>query len=173
MTLLGISSMLNAISNHGTTIVDILTTRYTKSEVDTLISTSFNKTETGNMLNHKIDTSGNSFIQGSLYAYLLRCGEIKIQRDDDLNSLTLTQLAANSSIIGLRTGESFANMYLKNKGASYIILSTTNNITMYKNTSIDGNLTTGNASINCDLTVDCSFTYTGHGNSDSYTIGNR
>ena len=72
-------------------------------------------------------------------AYVFRCGEIKIERDGDLNSLTLTHLAANESINDLRTEESFASMYLKIEGTSYIGLSTTNNIRIYKNTYIDGN----------------------------------
>ena len=36
-TLLGISSMLNIINNNDTSITNILDTRYTKSEVDTII----------------------------------------------------------------------------------------------------------------------------------------
>ena len=55
--------MLNLINSSGTNIVDVFNTRYTKSEVDTLISTSYNKTEPGNMLNQKVNTSGNSVIQ--------------------------------------------------------------------------------------------------------------
>ena len=166
ITLLGISSVLSLINNSGTNTVDILNTRYTKSEVDTPISTSYNKTETGNRLNQKVNTSGDSVIHGSLDAYVFRCGEIKIQNDDDLHSLTLTQLAANENTIDLRTEESFANMYLKIKGTSYIGLPTTNNIAMYKYTSIDGDLTTGNTTIICDLTVTGNFTYTGD---SSYT----
>ena len=148
ITLLDISSMLNCINNNGTNIVDILNTRYTKSEVDTLISTYYNNTETGNMLNQKVHTSGNSVIQSNLDAYLFRCGEIKVKSDDDLNSLTMTQLAAHESIIDLRTEESFASVYLKIKGTSYIGLSTTNSIIMYMDTAIDGDLTTGNTTIN-------------------------
>ena len=106
-------------------------------------------------------------IEGSLDADLFRCGELKIQSDDDLNSLTLTQLTANASIIGLRTEESFTNAYLEIKGISYIRQSTIDNITMYKDTSIDGGLTTGNSTINGDLTVTGHFTYAGGG---SYTI---
>ena len=37
--------MLNLIYNNGTNMVDILNTRYTASEVDTLISTSYNSTD--------------------------------------------------------------------------------------------------------------------------------
>ena len=62
----------------------------------------------------------------------------------------MTQLAANASIMDLNTEESFANMYLEIKGTSYTGLSTTKHITMYKDTSIDGNLTTGNTTINGD-----------------------
>ena len=158
---LDISSMLNPMNNNGTNMIDILNTRYTKSEVDTPISTSYNKTETDNMLNQKVNTSGDSVIQGIWDAYVFRCGEIKIKNDDDLNSLTLTQLAANESTIDLRTEKPFDNMYLTIKGASYIGLSTTNNIIMYENTSIDGNLTIGNTTINGDLSITCNFTYTG------------
>ena len=50
--------MLNLINNNGTNIVDILNIRSTKSEVDTLISASYNKTETDNMLNQKVNTPG-------------------------------------------------------------------------------------------------------------------
>ena len=78
-------------------------TRYTKTEVDTLISTSYNKTETGNMLNQKVNTSGNNVISGSLEANVFRCGEIRIINDDDLTALTLTQLRANEFITGIRT----------------------------------------------------------------------
>ena len=72
----------------------------------------YDKTETDNMLNQKVNASGDSVIQGILDAYVFRCGEINIKNDDDQNSLTLTQLAANESTIHLRTEESFANMYL-------------------------------------------------------------
>ena len=153
--------MLNHINNNGTHIVDISNTRYTKSEVDTLISTSYNKTETGNMLNHTVNTSGDSVIQGMLDAYVFRCGEINIKNDDGLNSLTMTQQAANESSIDLRSEDSFANVYLQIKGTSYTGLPTTNNIIMYKYTIIDGYLTTGNTTINGDLTVTGNFTYTG------------
>ena len=119
--------MLNIINNNGVNVTNILNTRYTKSEVDTLIPTSYNKPETYNMLNQKVNTSGNSVIQGILDAYVFRCGEIKIKNDDDLNSLTLTQQAANESTIDLRTEESSANMYLQIKGTSYKGLPTTNN----------------------------------------------
>ena len=65
--------------------------------------------------------------------------------------------------------ESFVNMYLKVKGCPYIGLSTTNNITLYKDTTIDGILTTGNTTINGDLTVTGHLTYNGDSSSDSYT----
>ena len=42
---LGIPSMLSTINNNGSDMVDIANTRYTKTEVDTIISTSYNKTE--------------------------------------------------------------------------------------------------------------------------------
>ena len=119
--------MLNLMKNNGTDIIDIFNTRYAQSEVDTLISTSYNTTETANLLNQKANTPGKSFIQGSLGAYLFRCGEIKLTKGDDLNSLTLTQLSANRNIIDLRTEVSFADMYSKVKGFSYIGLSTTDN----------------------------------------------
>ena len=86
ITVLDISPMLNFINNNGANIVDIFNTRYTKLEVDTFLSTSYNAAETDNMLNHKVNTSGNSVIQGSLDAYVFRCGEIKIKSDDGLNS---------------------------------------------------------------------------------------
>ena len=108
-------------------------------------------------------------IPGSLEANVSRCGEIRILTDDDSNALTLTQLTANESIIDSRTVESFANMYLKVKGFSYIGLQTTNNITFYKGTTIDGILTTGNTTINGDLTVTGNLTYNGDSSSDSYT----
>ena len=57
-------------------------------------------------------------------------------------------------------------MYLKVKGFSYKGLSTTNTITMYKDTFIDGNSTTGNTIINGDLTVTSNLVYAGD---DSYT----
>ena len=63
-------------------------------------------------------------------------------------------------------------MYLKTKGRSYIVLSTTNNITMYKYTSIDGNLTIGNTSVNYDLTITGDFTYTGDGSYTNSEIDN-
>ena len=133
-------------------------TRYTKTEVDTLISTSYNKTETGNLLNQKVNTSGNNVISCSLEANVFRCGEIININGDDLNALTLTQLTTNKSIIDLRTEETFANMLLNVKGFSYIGLSTTNNITLYKDTTIDGILTIGNTTINVDLTITYNLT---------------
>ena len=157
---LDIPSMLST-DNNGSNIIDILNTRNTKTEVDGLISTSCNKTETGNLLNQKTNTPGNSVIQGSLDANVYRCGEIKIISDGDLNALTLTHLTANEPIIDLRTEESFANVYLNVKGFPYIGLSTTNNITMYKDTTIDGNTTTYG-----DSTGSCNLAYTGD---DSYT----
>ena len=38
----------------------------------------YNKTETDNMLNQKVNTSGGT-IQGNLEAYVFRCDEIKIK----------------------------------------------------------------------------------------------
>ena len=105
-------------------------------------------------------------IQGSLEANVFRCGEIKIINDDDLNSITLTQLSANRSIIDLRTEEPYADMYPNVKGLSYIRLSATNNVTIYKDTTMDGILTTGNTTIHDDLTVHGNLSYTGDG---SYT----
>ena len=58
----------------------ICNTRYTKSEVDTFRSTSYNTTETDNMLNHKVNISGDSVIQGILDAYVFRCGGITIKK---------------------------------------------------------------------------------------------
>ena len=78
--------MLNLIHKNCTNIINIISTRYTKSEIDTLISTSDNKTDTGNMLNQKVNTSGDSVIQNILDAYVFRCGDIGIKGDDDLNS---------------------------------------------------------------------------------------
>ena len=108
-------------------------------------------------------------MSGSLEANVFRCGEIKAISDDDLNALTLTQLTANESTIDLRTVESFANIYLKVKGFSYIGLPTTNNIILYKDTTIDGIVTTGNTTINGDLTVTGNLTYNGDSSNDSYT----
>ena len=108
MNLLDIPSMLNTINNNGTNIADILSTRFTKTEVDTLISTSYNKTEIGNLLNQEVNTPGNDVISGSLEADVFRCGEINNINDDDLSALALTQLTANGSIIDLRTMESVA-----------------------------------------------------------------
>ena len=161
--------MLSTINNNGTNKVGILNIRYTKTEVDTLISTSCNKAETDNLLNQKANTSGNNVVPGSLEANVFRCGEIIITNDDDLNTLTLTQLTANQYIIDLRTVESSASMYLKAKGFSYIGFSTTNNITFYKDTTIDGIGTIGNTTINEYLTVTCILTYNGDSSSDSYT----
>ena len=75
------------------------------------------------MLNQKVNTPGNSFIQDGLgayiyldvkniyiYIYIYREREIDrkivihlFKNDDDLNSLTLTQFLANRSIIDLTT----------------------------------------------------------------------
>ena len=49
-------------------------------------------------------------------------------------------------------------MFLNVKGFSYIGLSTTNNITLYKDTTIDGILTIGNTTINVDLTITYNLT---------------
>ena len=140
--------MLSLINTNGANIIDILNTRYAKTEVDTLISTSYNKTETCNLLKQKVNTSGNSVISNNSEANVFRCGGIKIINDDDLNALTLAQLTANESIIDSRTEEPDAEMNLKVKGFPYIGLSATNNITLYKDTTIDGILTTGNTTIN-------------------------
>ena len=124
ITRLGIPSMLTIINSNGVNITNILSIRYTQSEVDTLISTFHNKAETGNMLNQKVNTPGNSFIQGILDAYVFRCGKTKTKHDDGLNSLTLTLQAASESTIDLRAEESFANMLLQTQGTSYIGLPT-------------------------------------------------
>ena len=57
-------------------------------------------------------------------------------------------------------------MCLNTKGTSYIGSPTTNNITMYEDTSTNGNLTTGNTTTSGDLTIVVNFAYTGDG---SYT----
>ena len=49
MNHLDIPSMLGIINNNGTDLLYILNTRYTKAEVDTLISTSYNKAGTGKL----------------------------------------------------------------------------------------------------------------------------
>ena len=69
-------------------------------------------------------------------------------------------------MINLRTEESFANVRLKAKGFSYTGLQTTNNITLYKDATIDGIVTIGNTTINCDLTINGNLVYTGD---NSYT----
>ena len=115
MNPLDIPSMLSTINNNATNIVDISNTRYTKTEVDTLISTYHSKTEIDNLLIQKVNTSGNNVISCSLEANVFRYGEIRTINDDDLNALTLTQLTANEYIIELRTVESFANMCLKSQ----------------------------------------------------------
>ena len=102
ITLLDISSMLNIVNDSGPNMVYILNTRYTESEVHTPISTSYNKSETDNMFNQKVDTSGDGVIQGILDAYVFRCSEIKLTNDDDLNSWTMTQQAANESTTDLK-----------------------------------------------------------------------
>ena len=67
-----------------------------------------------------------------IYMHINNYRQVGLHRNSFVSSLrpglTLTQLAANESIIDLRTEESFANMYLNFKGTSYIGLSTTNNI---------------------------------------------
>ena len=90
ITILDVPSMLSIINNSGTNIVDILNTRYTKTEVDTLIPISYNKAETVNLLNQKANTSCKDVIPGSLEADVFRGGEIRVIKDDDLNALTNT-----------------------------------------------------------------------------------
>ena len=119
------------------------------------------------MLNQKVNTSGNNIISGSLEANIFRCGEIKLINDDGLNALILTQLTTNKSIIGSRTEESVASMYLNIKGSSYIGWSTTGNITLYRDTTIDETLTTGNTTIHGDLTVTGNLTYNGDSSSEA------
>ena len=64
-------------------------------------------------------------------------------------------------------------MYLKTKGTSYIGLSTTNYIRTYKDTPIDGTLTTGDTTINEDLIITGNFTYTGDGSYTKSEIDDR
>ena len=71
---------LSELANLVTT--EYLHAKYTNS-VD-LTTVYYNKTETDNILNQKVNTSGGT-IQGELEAYVFRCGEIKIKNDDDLN----------------------------------------------------------------------------------------
>ena len=82
--------MLSTIKNNGTHVINILNTRCTTKEVDTLMSTSYNKPKTGNLLHQKINTSGNDVILGSLKTNVCRCGEITFSNDDDLNALRNT-----------------------------------------------------------------------------------
>ena len=91
-------------------------------------------------MNQKVNTSSNNVISISLEANVFRDGETTIINDDDLNALTLTQLTTNEYIIDLRTEISFANMYLRVKGFSYIGLSATNNTTFYKDTTVSRHL---------------------------------
>ena len=56
-------------------------------------------------------------------------------------------------------------MYLKVKGCSYIGLSTTDNITLYKHTTRYGILTTENTTINGDLSVICNLACNGDSSS--------
>ena len=81
---------------------EYLNTKYTNT-VD-LTTVYYNKTETDVMLNQKVNTSGGT-IQGDLdlEAYVFRCGEIRINNDDDLNCLSMIQLTPNDSIFDLRT----------------------------------------------------------------------
>ena len=124
---------------------EYINTKYTNT-VD-LTSIYYNKTETDNLLNQKVNTSGGG-IQGDLSAYVFRCGEIKINNDDDLNSLSMKQLTPHDSIFDLRTEESSAKMHFNIKGENFMSLSTADNISMYKDTNIYGVLTTGNTTIN-------------------------
>ena len=151
-----LSELTNLVAN------EYLTAKYTNS-VD-LTTVYYNKIETGNMLNQKVNTSGNSSIQGRLDAYLFRCGEIRIKNDGDFNCLSMIQLTANESIIDWRTEATCANTCFKINGDSYIRLSTTDNISMYKdvnrygvlatgNTIINGELITGNTTINGDSVI--------------------
>ena len=54
--------MLSIINDNGTNMVNILDTRCTQTEVDTLISISYTETETGNLLNQKANAPGNNVI---------------------------------------------------------------------------------------------------------------
>ena len=67
--------MLRIINNNGTNIVDILHTRYTRTDVYTRISTSYSRAETDNLLNQTVNTFGNNVISSSLEADVFRCGE--------------------------------------------------------------------------------------------------
>ena len=50
---------------------------------------------------------------------------------------------------------------LKVKGCSYMGSSTPNNITLDKDTTVDGMLTTGDTTITCDLAVDGNVVFAG------------
>ena len=90
--------MYNVINNNGTNTVDSLNTRYTKSEVDTLIYISYNKTETGILLNLMVSTSGNNSIFGELSAWTTRCLDLNVKNNDDDNCLRSVFIILNRKI---------------------------------------------------------------------------
>ena len=103
------------------------------------------------MLNQNVNTSGGTIqCDLDLEAYIFRCGEIRINNDDDLNCLSMIQLTPNDSIFDLRTEESSAKMHFNINGETYLRLSTTDtdNISLYKDTYIYGGLNTTNVNIN-------------------------
>ena len=62
--------MLRTINNNGTNMVDILNARYTKTEVDTLIATSYNKTETRNLASLSCKVSALHVYALYIYIYI-------------------------------------------------------------------------------------------------------
>ena len=143
MNPLDIPSMLSIINNNCTNIVDILTTRYTKKQKLILLYRILIIQQKPIICYIRKSIHQVMMISCSLEAGIFRGGEIRIVSGDDLHALTLTQFTANGSIIDLRTEISFANMYLKVKGFFIHKLSTTNTLTLYKNTTTSGNLNVG------------------------------
>ena len=100
-------------------------------------------TDTNNLLNHNISTSGGPIL-GDLKTWAFRCLGFTLINNDDDNCLRLIQPQPNESISNTATTETTAYMCFQLKGASYIRLSTTEGVQMYKDLTVGVNASTSN-----------------------------
>ena len=174
INLLDIPSISNAINNLGSIITDVSNTRYTKTEVDGFISNSYNKTETDNLLATKVSNIGDVSLPGWLDIGTTYTNS-RIRCNAEVGGYTgYAELRASNSYemnLNLSTTKTDgAWMYFKINGDNYVQLSSSDNtVTIYKDTSIDGDLTAKNTTVVGDLTVTGNLIYNADSNVNTYT----